>query len=74
MQLSLADSGRNGKFVIAVRVGDANDHCPVLVESTFARELVPALQTAPLFQIQATDYDSGDNSLISYFVSSYKMM
>ncbi|XP_070566935.1 uncharacterized protein [Ptychodera flava] len=66
-----ASPALTGQIVVKVQVQDINDNCPVLSNSTISLYPQPVLQFAPLFEVNATDQDSGINGEITYHVSEF---
>ncbi|OWF49028.1 Thrombospondin-4 [Mizuhopecten yessoensis] len=72
--MEIVDPGKNppsnGTITIKVNVQDINDNCPVLNETNLHLKGDPALQILPIATMTATDADSGNNRVVSYYIST----
>ena len=53
-----------------MKVSDINDNCPELSQTLYQLKAIPALQVSALAGLNATDIDSGNNSALSFYLST----
>lgn len=53
-----------------MKVSDVNDNCPELTQTLYQLQAIPALQVAALAVLNASDIDSGNNSALSFYLST----
>lgn len=53
-----------------MKVSDINDNCPELSQTLYQLKAIPALQVSALAGVNATDIDSGNNSALSFYLST----
>ncbi|XP_077978069.1 uncharacterized protein LOC144433608 [Glandiceps talaboti] len=66
-----ASPALDGQIVVKVQVQDINDYCPELSNSTISMYPQPILQSEALFEVNATDLDSGINGEVTYHMSEF---
>ena len=52
-----------------VKIEDVNDNCPELEQTVFNIWANPSLQREPIVKLNASDIDSGNNSLLHFNIS-----
>jgi hypothetical protein len=57
-------------FFFQIKVKDINDNCPELAQTSFDLTAIPSMQLTAIAQLNATDVDSEDNSLLLFSLSS----
>ncbi|XP_067687415.1 uncharacterized protein [Haliotis asinina] len=60
---------QTGTIGIKIHIKDVNDNCPELDQSMFSIWANPALQATPIVDLNASDIDSGNNSVLRYYRS-----
>jgi hypothetical protein len=53
-----------------VKISDVNDNCPELTQTLYQLQAIPALRLSALADLNATDIDSGNNSALSFYIST----
>ncbi|KAL5007409.1 hypothetical protein ScPMuIL_016215 [Solemya velum] len=59
-----------GTIGIWIRIEDVNDNCPILSQTEYTVTPVPVMQLSSLLTVIATDVDSGQNGILSYYLST----
>uniref|UniRef100_K1P9Z2 Thrombospondin-4 n=1 Tax=Magallana gigas TaxID=29159 RepID=K1P9Z2_MAGGI len=72
--METVDTGKTppttGTITVKVKVSDVNDNCPELTQTLYQLQAIPALQVAALAVLNASDIDSGNNSALSFYLST----
>ncbi|XP_061171608.1 uncharacterized protein LOC133181081 [Saccostrea echinata] len=72
--MEVVDTGKTppstGTITVKVKVSDVNDNCPELTQTLYKLNAIPALKSSALADLNATDIDSGNNSALSFYIST----